>query len=123
MRYPSRLVLTATVFAMFVAGTVTAVSLPGVEAAPPVSVPAFDSQPLPEQAAPAPIVTGPPVSGKQLAAEAIAPARKRVQALVDQAEPEADEEGDNDRTSRQLRKQIRQACEDGRLRGLICEGT
>ncbi|MEJ3653752.1 hypothetical protein WEH80_12280 [Actinomycetes bacterium KLBMP 9759] len=123
MRFPSRLVLTATVLAMFVAGTVAAVSLPGAETAPPVSVPAFDAQPLPEQAAPAPIVTGPPVSGKQLAADAIAPARKRVEALVGETEQDGEDDGDEDRSSRQLRKQIRQACDDGRLRGLICEGT
>jgi hypothetical protein len=71
--------------------------------------------------APAPTITG-----AQIAALALAPARDRAAALIkEQARAAAEEErserrGDDDDRWDELREEIREACDDGRIRGQIC---
>lgn len=140
VRFPPRLVLAASVLGVFAASSGTAllmperteaaVPLPEIAAAPP-SQAAAEPQ-APEPVAPA-ATAGPAITGAQIAELALAPARDRAAAIVAErarAEAAEAERARDDRGSRsradqwqELRDEIREACDDGRLRGQICRGS
>ena len=129
MRLLSRPLLSGAASALLVAGIVTAVTLPGKPAAPPVEVPQFPAveQQQPVAAPPSPIVTTPPITGKQIAAAAVAPARERANALIEKARAAAGADVDNNEDEwgsniGRLREKIREACKEGRIRGPFCSG-
>ncbi len=90
--------------------------------------------PAGQQQAPAPAEpvasAGPGITGAQIAALALGPARDRAAALIEaQARAEAEQASDDDDSDargnnserwRELRDELREACEDGRIRGQIC---
>jgi hypothetical protein len=131
VRLLSRPFLSGAALGLLVTSFITAVALSGQSEDPTtVGLPQF---PVVEQqqaaaALPAPIVTGPPITGKQIASSAIAPARDRANTLIEQARAAAeadDDDDDDDRGSSigQLRQKIREACKEGRIRGAICTGA
>jgi hypothetical protein len=115
----------------------------GTTAPAAVKVPEFDST-VPDPAAP---VAAPPVTGAQIAGLALNPARDRVAAILaerTQAEDAAREVAAKAAAARaeaqraaaakpppdprqeayqRMHNRIREACDDGRLRGSICRGT
>lgn len=131
-----RLVATGAVAAAVLTTGFVAVTMRGDDA-PRVEIPVF--APAPVAAAPD-AASGPPVTGAQIVAWALAPARDRTSALLaeraradaqraeaaarSQAERDASAERSPGRVSEEdrarLAEQIRRACEDGRLRGAIC---
>jgi hypothetical protein len=129
VRLLSRPLLSGAASALLVAGIITGVTLPGEPAAPPVEVPQFPvvEQQQPAAAPPAPIVTTPPITGKQIAAGAVAPARERATALIEKARAAAEADVDNNEDEwgsniGRLREKIREACKEGRIRGAFCTG-
>jgi hypothetical protein len=83
------------------------------------------------------VAVEPAISGAQIAQLALAPARDRATTLIaerakaeaaaEQAREDDDEDDDSaDRSRsdewRELRDRIREACEDGRIKGQICRG-
>ena len=140
MRFPPRLALAASVLGVFAASSGTALMLPERAEEPVVPVPelAAASQPQAQSPAGPAAPVAPVVTGEQIAALALAPARERAAALVAERERvEAEESaraaarGDSEPESarerrdqwRELRDEIREACDDGRIRGPICRGT
>jgi hypothetical protein len=140
VRFQSRAVLAGSALAMLAASSGVALLMPESADDPAVGVPGFaasqESLPAVEDDATARPVA-PPVTGAQIAALALAPARDRAETLIAErakaeaaAEAEqADEDDDEDDSSesagrseqwRELRDRIREACEDGRIRGQIC---
>ncbi|MHA6627093.1 hypothetical protein ACU61A_16795 [Pseudonocardia sichuanensis] len=141
MRFQSRAVLAGSALAVFAASSGVALLMPerGDDAA--VGVPEFaasqESLPAVPDDASARAVA-PPVTGAQIAALALAPARDRAEALIaerakaeaeaaeaEQSDEDDDEDGSSDSAGRseqwrELRDRIREACEDGRIRGQIC---
>jgi hypothetical protein len=135
-------VLAASVLGMFAASSGTVLMLPERAEGPSVPAPELaaatepqaltPAEPASPAAAAAPV--GPAVTGEQIAALALAPARERAAELIAQlerAEAEAaaraaaQQEDEPDSPSqreqwRELRDEIREACEDGRIRGPIC---
>jgi hypothetical protein len=106
--------------------------MPGNAEDTAVPVPEITS-PADQQQAPAPaepaVSAGPSITGAQIAALALAPARDRAAALIEaQARAKAEEArderraGDGDRWD-ELRDEIREACDDGRIRGQICRSS
>jgi type IV secretory pathway VirB10-like protein len=145
VRFQSRAVLAGSTLAVFAASSGVALLMPAGAAEPAVGVPEFaasqESLPaVPDDARARPVA--PPVTGAQIAALAIAPARDRAEALIaerakveaeaeaareKQAERDDDEADSSDRGGRsdewrELRKRIKEACDDGRIRGQICRG-
>lgn len=132
LRFPPRLVLAASVLGVFAASSGTALSMPErVEDAVPIPDIAPAAQPQAQGPAPAePVASGgPAITGAQIAALALAPARDRAAALIkEQAEAEEERdraERDSDDGDRwdELRDEIREACDDGRIRGQICRSS
>lgn len=129
VRLLSRPVLSGAAVALLLASVGTAFTLSGTPAAPSVDLPQFPVVEEQQAAPPAPIVTGPPITGKQIASGAVAPARDRANALIAQARAAAeaadDDDDEDDRGSSigQLREKIREACKEGRIRGAICTGA
>jgi hypothetical protein len=132
VRFPPRLVLVASALCMVAASSGTALVMSGEADVAPVPVPEITSV-SPEVQSPAPAEqigsTGPAITGAQIAGLALAPARDRAAALIEEqvrAEAErASDEGDDSDDERwdELRDKIREACDDGRLRGPICRST
>ena len=130
MRFPPRLVLAASALGMVAASSGAVLLMPDSTEPASVPVPEITSQ---QQQAPAPAepisAPAPAITGEQIAALALAPARDRAAALIEKqvrAEAErASDEGDDSDDERwdELRDKIREACDDGRLRGPICRST
>jgi hypothetical protein len=131
VRFPPRLVLAASVLGVFAAGGGAVLALPERAAETGVPLPeitAGTQQQAPAPAAPA-AAGSPAITGQQIAALALTPARDRAAALIkEQAQAEAEAErtraarnsdGRDDRWQ-ELRDEIREACDDGRIRGQIC---
>ncbi|MHA6620180.1 hypothetical protein [Pseudonocardia sp. DLS-67] len=134
VRFPPRLVLVASAIGMVAASSGAVLLMPAdaEEAAVPVPeiTSAADQQQAPAPAEPA-VSAGPGITGAQIADLALAPARDRAAALVEQqARTKAEEArtraerraGDDDRWD-DLRDEIRDACDDGRIRGPICRSN
>jgi hypothetical protein len=149
VRFPSRPVLAASVLAALAASAGTVLTMPdyAADAAEPGSD--FAAAPGLGDGAPAaaPTAAGPPVSGAQIAGLALAPARDRATEVAAQqsaaaaaaakaaAEEQArqraaQEEDDRATPSRpgtseweKFRQELKEACDDGRIRGQICNGT
>lgn len=138
MPFPTRPVLAVAVLGALVASGSTALTLPGRASSGHVAVPEFNAPSQPQSASTplVPIATTPPITGAQIAALAIAPARERATALVAEqarlkaeadaaaaaaappaAEPRRGSEADR------LRQELRRACASGALRGSICRGA
>ncbi|MGH3585994.1 MAG: hypothetical protein ACRDQ0_06690 [Pseudonocardia sp.] len=136
MRFQSRVVLAGSVLGVFAASSGVALLMP--ERAEGTAVPQFaastEVQAAPQvEQPPAPVAA--PVSGEQIAALVVTPARDRAAAIIAEleaakaAEAEADDDDDDDSPGRsradgwrELRDQIQEACDDGRIRGQICRG-
>ena len=130
MRFPPRLVLAASAIGMIAASSGAVLVMPGNTEAAAVPLPeitsAADQQQVPAPAEPA-VAAGPAITGAQIADLAFAPARDRAAALIEEqarakaarAERQA---GDDDRWD-DLRDEIRDACDDGRIRGPICRSN
>jgi hypothetical protein len=129
VRFPPRLALAVSVLGVFAASSGAAVLIPDRADNTATPVPEFAAAPAPQAPAPAePVASaGPAITGAQIAALALAPARERAATLIEeQARAEAaqaraarDSDSQGDRW-RQLRDELREACEDGRIRGQIC---
>jgi hypothetical protein len=130
VRFAPRLVLAVSAAGMVAAsgGAVLSMSQPTETAVP---VPEFASPAQRQAPAPAeqPVANpGPAITGAQIAALALAPARDRAAALIEEqvrAEAEAkranaERRGDDDERWEELSDKIREACDDGKLRGPIC---
>jgi hypothetical protein len=126
---------------------------PGAVPAPQPAAPVSAALPAPAEAAAEPATVpqalGPPVSGAQIAGLAVEPARQRADAIAaDQAAAEAaaraaeeerarreaeedDEDDDEDARPGQqrqnswdeFRRELREACQEGRIRGQVCRGA
>jgi hypothetical protein len=123
VRFPARLVLAGSVLGVFAASSATVYSLSEDVDDAAVTV-VYDASSDEAPAEPAPPV--PTVTGAQLAALAVTPARDRAAALI--AEREAaerarleDEDDDRERSPEErIRAALQDACDDGRIRGVIC---
>jgi hypothetical protein len=128
VRFPPRLVLAASALGMVAASSGAVLLMPEPTKTGGVPVPEITSPAQQQQQAPAEPVTAPvpAITGAQIAELALAPARDRAAALIEeQARAEAEEEraerrGDDDDRWDELREEIREACDDGRIRGQIC---
>jgi type IV secretory pathway VirB10-like protein len=138
VRISARLVLAGAVVVMVTAGAGVALSMPGapdsVVAAPELTA-ATEGQESEPAAAARPVA--PPITGAQIAALAATPARERAAALIaerqraeeaERARQDDDDDDDDDQRDQrdqwdELRDEIRQACNDGRIRGAICRST
>ncbi|WP_147255652.1 hypothetical protein [Pseudonocardia hierapolitana] len=130
MRFPPRLVLAASALGMVAASSGAVLLMPEPAETGAVPVPEITSPRQEQQQAPAPAepvtAPAPAITGAQIAELALAPARDRAAALIEeQARAEAEEEraarrGDDDDRWDDLRDEIREACDDGRIRGQIC---
>lgn len=133
MPFPNRPLLAVAVLGALVASGSTALLLPGSASTGRVPVPEFNAPSQP-QAATSPIVpiaTTPPITGAQIAALAVTPARERATAIVaEQARVAAEaaaaaqaapppRANDVDR----LREELRRACAKGTIRGSVCRGA
>lgn len=78
-----------------------------------------------------PAASGPPVTGRQIVELAAGPAARRAEDLAAQAEPSPNATpptaasttaapAAGDETAEELRKRIREACEEGTLKGKVC---
>ena len=148
MRFPSRPVLTASVLAALAASAGTVLTMPDQVAdaaeSGPTALPGGPGVHAQEPSQ-APTAAGPPVTGAQIAGLALAPARERAGTLIaeraaaqsaaDAAEEKArqeaaqQEQADQNQHRRggndweEFRRQLHQACQDGRVRGQICRGA
>ena len=121
--FPARLVLAGSVLGVFAASSGTVYSLS--EDVGDASVTVYDASSDQAPAEPAPPV--PTVTGAQLAALAVGPARERAAALIaereaaERASREAEDDDDGDRSPEErIRAALQDACDDGRIRGVIC---
>jgi hypothetical protein len=141
-------VLAASVLAALAASAGTVLTMPdyAADAAEPGS--GFAAAPGLGAGEPgAPTVAGPPVSGAQIAGLALAPARDRATevaaeqaaaataakaAAEERARQQAAQEAEPDQKPpsragmsdwEKFRKELKEACDDGRVRGQICNGT
>jgi hypothetical protein len=138
--FPSRLLLAGSVLGALVASSSTALTMTGDSDDATVDVPEFahTSGPAAPTSAPTSATAGSPVTGAQIAALALTPARDRTAALIaerDAAAAEAVRAEAQRQAARpapaqireddisRLRAEIRRACDDGRLRGGICRGA
>jgi hypothetical protein len=129
VRFPPRLVLAASALGMVAASSGAVLLMPEPTEARAVPVPEITSPQ--QQQAPAPVepvaAPAPGITGAQIAAIALAPARDRAAALIEeQAEAEqerAERRADDDDRWDELRDEIREACDDGRIRGQICRSN
>jgi hypothetical protein len=127
VRFPPRLVLAASAIGMVAASSGAVLLLPGDAQGAAVPVPEITSPSRQQAPAPAePVSAGPAITGAQIAALALSPARDRAAALIqEQAKVEeerarAERDSDDDDRWDDLRDEIREACDDGRIRGQIC---
>jgi hypothetical protein len=129
VRFPSRLALAASVLGVFAAGSGAVLSMPERAEGAAVPVPEITSAAAPQ--APAAVepaaAPGPAITGEQIAALALAPARDRAAALIEEQEAAEAQRARSARDSRddsgrwrELRDELREACEEGRIRGDIC---
>jgi len=119
---------------MIVASSGVVLSMPGDNEAAAVPLPEITSA-AEQQQAPAPVepvvAAAPAITGAQIADLALAPARDRATVLAEEearqkAEQarDRDERGDDDGDRwDKLREEIRDACDDGRIRGPICRSN
>jgi hypothetical protein len=133
VRFVPHLALAASVLGVFAASSGTALMLPERAEDPAVPLPEIAAVPAPQ--APAAVepaaAAGPGITGAQIAALALTPARDRAAAIVaEQAKAEAAqaqraraERGNDGDQWDELSEQIREACEDGRIRGQICRSS
>lgn len=133
------LLVTGSVVAALAASGGTVLTLPdrlaGGEASPAVT-PSAHTQP----SAPAPDRIGPPVTGAQIAATALAPARERAAVMAANRARQEEErraaasatenphsangQGDHFRNmSPRLQEYVRKACAEGRMRAEICRNV
>jgi len=147
--FSSRVMLASSVIGVLAAGSTAVLTMAPPSAHAAVKVPDFDSHaaaPAPTGAAGAPAIV-PPVTGAQIAGLVLTPARDRVNAIIaeraqaaaaaeaakaeaaraaaaqDQEEHQATSRsgaGRGDETFRRWASQFRQACDDGRVHGEIC---
>jgi hypothetical protein len=148
VRFPSRPVLAASVLAALAASGGTVLTMPdqavvdAAQSAP--DLPASSSVPAQD----APAVAGPPVSGAQIAGLALAPARERADSLIaqraaaeaaaakaaaqEQARQEAQQQEQANQNAQRrsgssdwerFRRDLRKACDEGRIQGQICRGA
>jgi hypothetical protein len=145
--FSSRVMLASSVIGVLAAGSTAALTMAPPSAHAAVKVPDFDSHaaaPAPVRTASAPAVV-PPVTGAQIAGLVLTPARDRVNAIIaERAEAAAAAEAAEaaraaavreqeehqatsrwradrgDETFRRWAAQFRQACDDGRMHGEIC---
>jgi hypothetical protein len=108
--------------------------LPGDAQGAAVPVPEITSPSRQQAPGPAePVVSaGPAITGAQIASLALTPARDRAAALIEER-ARATAEAERARAERvsgsqadrwdELRDEIREACEDGRIRGQICRSS
>jgi hypothetical protein len=146
--FSSRVMLASSVIGVLAAGSTAVLTMAPPSAHAAVKVPDFDSHaavPAPSPGAPAVV---PPVTGAQIAGLVLTPARDRVNAIIaeraqaaaaaeaakaeaaraaaarDQDEHQATSRsgaGRGDETFRRWASQFRQACDDGRVHGEICD--
>jgi hypothetical protein len=135
VRFPPRLVLAASAVVMVAASLGAVLLMPGstedVVPVPEITV-AAEQQQAPEPAEPV-TAPAPAITGAQIAELALTPARDRAAALIkEQARAKAVEQDDDDEDGSdsrdddrwgELRDEIREACEDGRIRGQICRSS
>ncbi len=146
--FSSRVMLASSVIGVMAAGSTAVLTLAPPSAHAAVKVPDFDSHaaaPTPVGATGAPAIV-PPVTGAQIAGLVLTPARDRVNAIIAEraqaaaaaeaakaaavkaaAAREQDDQANSrsggdrgDETFRRWTAQFRQACDDGRMRGEIC---
>jgi len=137
VRFPPRLVLAASALGMVAASSGAVLILPANAEDTAVPVPeitsAADQQQAPAPAPAEPVVSaGPAITGAQIASLALTPARDRAAALIEER-ARATDEAEQARAERvsgsqadrwdELRDEIREACEDGRIRGQICRSN
>jgi hypothetical protein len=139
VRFPSRVMLAGSVLGVFAVSSGVVLLMPGGTDDADVSLPEFAASSESEALAPAEpaVAVEPAISGAQIAELALAPARDRAATLIaERAEAEAaaeqareDDDEDDDSSDRvrsddwrELRDRIREACEDGRIKGQICRG-
>jgi hypothetical protein len=126
VRFPPRLVLAASALGMVAASSGAVLLMPEPTEARAVPVPEITSPQ--QQQAPAPVepvaAPAPGITGAQIAAIALAPARDRAAALIEEQakQKRAERRADDDRWDK-LRDEIREACDDGRIRGQICRSN
>jgi hypothetical protein len=140
VRSPSRLVLTGSVLGALVTSGGTAFTMENNVADAAVEVPGFATADDAQATAPSEssLTLGPPVSGAQIAAIALAPARDRAATLaaerakadaeaaaraLDEADEDDDEDDDGGEGLRELQKRFEKACEQGIIEGAVCRGT
>ncbi|MFC4946958.1 hypothetical protein [Pseudonocardia sp. GCM10023141] len=137
MQFPTRPLLALAVIGTFVASGGTALTLTANAVPDEVGVPEF-ATPSQPQSASVPIASTPPVTGAQIAALAIAPARERAAAIAAEqakaaaaaaAAAKASADAEAERTAARpesrndrLRAEIKQACAIGLIRGPVCRG-
>jgi hypothetical protein len=135
VRFPPRLVLAASALGMVAASSGAVLMLPANAEDTAVPVPEITSA-ADQQQAPAPaepvVSAGPAITGAQIASLALTPARDRAAALIEER-ARAMAEVERARAERvsgsqadrwdELRDEIREACEDGRIRGQICRSS
>jgi hypothetical protein len=126
VRFPPRLVLAASALGMVAASSGAVLLMPDSTEPAAVPVPEITS---PEQQAQAPAepiaAPAPAITGAQIAELALGPARDRAAALIEEqtraeAQERAERRADDDDRWDELREEIREACDDGRIRGQIC---
>jgi hypothetical protein len=132
VRFPPRFVLAASALGMVAASSGAVLLMPGHTEVAAVPVPEITSPPQQQAPTPAePVVSArPAITGAQIAELALAPARERAaelieeqaRARVEEARARADDDSQADRWD-ELRDDIREACEDGRIRGQICRSN
>jgi hypothetical protein len=131
VRFAPRLVLAVSAAGMVAASSGAALSMSQPTEAAAVPVPEFASPGQRQEPSPAeqPVANpGRTITGAQIAALALAPARVRAAALIEEqirasAEAKrvnAERRGDDDDRWEELSDKIREACDDGKLRGPIC---
>jgi hypothetical protein len=146
--FSSRVMLASSVIGVLAAGSTAVLTMAPPSAHAAVKVPDFDSHaaaPVPTGATGAPAIV-PPVTGAQIAGLVLTPARDRVNAIIaeraqaaaaaeaakaeaaraaaarEHDEPQARSGGGRgDETFRRWASQFRQACDDGRVHGEICD--
>ena len=134
MRFPPRLVLATSAIIMIAASSGAVLSMPGQAEETAVPVPTITGPAAGQQAQvpAAPVAsTAPAITGAQIAAMAFAPARDRAAAVIqEQARAEAEAEqaraerrADDPDRWQELRDEIRDACDEGRIRGQICRSN
>jgi hypothetical protein len=138
VRFPSRVMLAGSVLGVFAVSSGVVLLMPERTDDASISLPEFAASSESQALAPAQpaVAVEPAISGAQIAELALAPARDRAATLIAErakaeaaAEQAREDDEDDDSSDRirsddwsELRDRIREACEDGRIKGQICRG-